>query len=443
MLSVLMDSYTILLKKVEKRDNIINYERKTKDMQNAQEQGKGSTYQAPSNETSTRRQIGKIENGSNKTFKKWNESLGMVTLFLGIVSTIAIAVIAVIRPLAIQGKDIEALKGDVKELDANYDDMNYKIDNLTDLVKEDHEIFLELAAIDTEGSTYNILFKDIYRIRTEEVKSEEYLASPSWEDGDVIASDAKGDIIYNPEDLYNKPIITSYLDGSNEVYFYGRFNENNHWNGKCILNTYNEDKLVSIFEGIYDDGELFSYKTASVSISDENDNGEIWLINNRIHQGEYDSGETWKYTKTNDFVKGFTLEDVKEKQILTCDKVLNSKNEKLLSYYKGNIANGLYNDETGNAYLVKYKMDGDVRYLYKGRMKEGKAHDDSGDAWEFSWGHADDGYHYHKGGFEDGKPINIKKDWNDPVEQEFINSVINPDKFNCPLTGLIELGNIN
>lgn len=306
--------------------------------------------------------------------------------------------------------------------------------------KDDHSSIIALESKVNETSAYNIVFKDGYNVKMQGEGEERYLAAPIWKDGNIIASDVNGDIIYKAEDLYNTPILTSYMEGDNEVYFYGKYNENNHWNGCCILNVYLGNKLLYIFEGIYDDGELFSYKRVSSEkiISEDNIEKEIWIINKRVVQDGYNSGETWSYEKSDDFIKGFTLDNVKEKQILAVDKFIDFKCEKLLSYYKGNTSNGTYNDKTGNAYLVTYKENGDVKRLYKGNFENGDSEDQTGNAWTLSWGNANDGYHYHNGEFKNGKPIDTKNDWKYPVDQEFINSIVNPEYFNCSLAGLIK-----
>lgn len=332
---------------------------------------------------------------------------------------------------------IEVLQNDAKEAKNSYKEIDKKIDELTDLVKSDHEIFLEIASLGTSETPYSIQLKDQYQVRVVEVENELYLSAPSWEGGTMIGNDFNGDTVYKSDDLYNKLIITSYLDGEKEVYFCGRFNENNHWNGKCILNVYEGDKLISIFEGVYDDGEIYSYKTVTVKKDDENKEEDIWLINDRINQGEYNSGETWKYTKTEEYIKSFTLEDVKEQQIATFEKFISTRNEKLLGYYKGNTSNGLYNDDTGNAYLEKYKSDGNLDFLYVGKMKNGYPHDNTKNAWSVAWGYANDGYYYYIGTFTNGNHGKPPKNWK-PMTQEEINEKVNPDDFEYPLTGLVD-----
>ncbi|MCM1057662.1 MAG: hypothetical protein NC517_08645 [Firmicutes bacterium] len=321
-------------------------------------------------------------------------------------------------------KEISSIKEEIRSTNNN-------IEELASLVDDDHEFFIQLASLGNYENAYKVVFQDTYNVKTETIKNEEYLAPPSWGNDDIIASDIEGDIIYRAEDLYDTLIITSYTEGNEETYFYGRFNENNHWNGKCVLNIYEGDKLVSIFEGIYDDGELFSYKAV---IEGKN---STWVVNDRKRQGNYNSGETWTYEKTKDFIKGFSPENVKDKQILTVEKFLTSQNERLMNYYKGNTSNNIYNDNTGNARYVKYSDNGDVEYLYVGKVENGKLTDQSGDAWSISWGYADDGYYYYNGPIKDGAYEKKPKDWH-PMTQEEIENKVDSDFFGCPLTGLID-----
>lgn len=108
---------------------------------------------------------------------------------------------------------------------------------------------------------------------------------------------------------------------------------------------------------------------------------------------------------------------------------------RLEGYYNGYTSNGRFNDESESAYLVKYNLNGEVRFLYVGAIKEGLPDDDSGNAWSVSWGYADDGYYYYKGVFSDGNHGETPPDWR-AMTQEEINAVVNPQNFACPLTGL-------
>lgn len=411
--------------------NIVSYEGKNRKM--ASTENTGSDNQQGQNENSQNEENLKKSSGKVLDFLK-----SISPLLAIVVGGIFPGIIWVISTLSEHNADINYIKEDfahiyedINEIDEKYDSLNSNIEKLAASVDDNREISIQLESLIQNESAYKIVFQDTYKIKIETIKNEEYLAQPSWKSEDIIASDVEGDIIYKAEDLYNVPILTSYMEGNNEIYFYGRFNESNHWNGKCILNVYNEDKLVSIFEGIYDDGMLFSYKRI-VEGKDSN-----WILNDRKRQGNYNSGETWTFEKTEDFIKGFNVESVKEKQILTIRKFLTSKSERLLSYYKGNTSNNLYNDTTGNAQYVKYKDNGDVDFLYVGDVVNGKLTDKSGKAWCISWGNAEDGYYFYQGQIINGHHQGTSKDLH-LMTPDVISDKVNPEYFNCPLTGLID-----
>lgn len=387
---------------IKKHNSIIDYERERKKMSGQSKKRSRSTssntavneqFKADDDLRGASEEKDKLVEGTISKLTK--DILSIVKTLFGIIAVIVGAAIYIVVNLTSHGKDIGYLEKQIADINSSVDGIekgNVEITNaikdLATLVKDDHEIFLQLSSIDFVEKAYNIVFKDAFQIKVETIANEEYLADPLWgEDDNGIAQDVDSDRIYSPEDLYNTPIITSYMKDGNEIFFYGRFDENNRWNGKCILNTYSGDKLVSIYEGIYDKGTLYSYKRVE-------DKGDYWLVNDRVYQGEYNSGETWKYVKTDDFVKSFSVKDVKEKQIMTVDDFLKSKEPELLSYYRGNTANGLYNDNTGSAYLVSYFEDGElqgaenqevIKTLYCGNFKDGVYNDDTGNAYLISY----------------------------------------------------------
>lgn len=426
---------------VKMRNNIVYYEERKK-MENTKRQNTDGNHIESEGQQSG--------NGAKKSknsgfLQSISENAKSLSVILGFAGTIAGFSLVFSR----QGNDIENLQNSVERIEGNIKESNDEsekgfgkleeaIDELSALVVNDHEIFLDLSSKETGEKAYSVVFKDAFQVKTETLYSEVYLAAPSWKEGEnAIACDTNSDdIIYSAEDLCNTPIVTSYMKDGNEVYFYGRYNENNHWNGKCILNVYNNDKLLYIFEGIYDDGDLFSYKRLD-------DKGDIWLVNDRIYQGEYNSGETWKYIKTEDFTKDFLMEEVKEKQIITVDRFLNSKEPELISYYRGNTANGVYDDDNGNAYLVLYFKNGElpgaegqrvIRTLYQGCFEKGTLCDHTGNAWYITR-EADTTYMFYEGSFsisddEKGRPDHIiEKENENFIGQDYIKDKLEEKRF--------------
>lgn len=271
---------------------------------------------------------------------------------------------------------------------------------------------------------------------------------PSEEDKNDIAdiSDIEDDIVIGTnresnkdetkKDIENKPFIIHYEENGEDVFFFGKYNENSQWDGKCIINRYKNSNLTSIMEAEYSKGELKRYQHVfrGTNFSDE----EIWYVSNREVEGNKNSGNTTTYYFYGDCKKDFDINTLEEEDMLSVDKFIKTIPSNMEGYYSGYTSDGSYNDDSGDAYLVKYKHNGTVRRLYKGKIENGVENDDTGEAWTLSWGIAEDGYHYHKGVFEEGDEKNTTDDWKNPVDQDFINSVVNPDDFNCPLTGLVD-----
>lgn len=62
------------------------------------------------------------------------------------------------------------------------------------------------------------------------------------------------------------------------------------------------------------------------------------------------------------------------------DNFVENQEKRMTQYYVGNTSDSKYNDDTGNAYLIKFDESGNVITLYTGRFRNGQLHDESGDA---------------------------------------------------------------
>lgn len=257
------------------------------------------------------------------------------------------------------------------------------------------------------------------------------LTRPMWQSNDIIAEDVETGEKYTAEQLVNERILLPYMINNQENYFYGQFNENNQWDGNCIINTYSNDKLVLIMEAEYDNGVLVSYKQVMQGMSKA---GKVWSIADRVHHETYNSGETWNYMY-EECLKEFGFEDVSEEDILSVDDFeLDIKRTSLLEgYYYGNTSEGFYNDKTDTAYIIKFSDDGYIRTLYKGRFKNGNFDDNTGNAWEivFDSSNSINRYFYYEGKFENGTRENNKE--LDYISQEEIDKIISGITFNCEL----------
>lgn len=236
------------------------------------------------------------------------------------------------------------------------------------------------------------------------------------------------------ESMENDPFIMQYEEKGEEVFFYGQFNEHSQWNGNCIINRYKNSKLKSVMEAFYNNGELESYQ--EIFIGTNLQNQKIWYVSNRVVENGRMSGETVTYFFYGDYEKRFNNETIRKEDILTINDFIVTIPSTVEGYYNGYTSDGKYNDESGNAYLIKYTPNGTVRYLYKGKIKNGYPNDDTGNAWSISLGYANDGYYYYKGIFKNGEHGKAPKNW-EPMTQEDIKDKVNPNDFAYPLTGLV------
>ena len=312
------------------------------------------------------------------------------------------------------------------------------------------EMFFELSSIKydigvLQGKTSDVVSiellpeGDLYNFIATAYKSDQtvYLSEGKNVDINVkqiIATDAKSGVPYTGEDLVNETILMSYTDeDGQEVLFKGKFDENGYWNENCIINKYKDGNLVMIMDAVYESGNLVNYEQIFPYTTLAGN--DVWVISRRAVEEESRSGETFMYFRKKPYIKDFNSASISDTDFINVSGFKNMIDLQIEGYYSGYTSNGKFNDDTGSAYLVKYKENGDVRFFYVGKIKDGLANDSTGNAWSLSWGYADDGYYYFKGTFHDGTH-DTPKNWK-PITQEEIDSLVNPDDFNCSLKGLL------
>lgn len=264
------------------------------------------------------------------------------------------------------------------------------------------------------------------------------LSNPLWEKDDIIAESIITGKKYTAEQLWNKKVLLpyKYYDKENghivENYFYGQFNENNHWHGNCIVNVYSKNILVAVLEAKYDDGKLLSYK----QIMQDNDKDfavGIWRLSKRTSHANYDSGKTFVYPYT-EIKQKFKFANVTKNNVLKVDTLQKEIEitSWLAKYYEGNTSNGTYNDNTGNAYYVKYSENGEVEKLYNGNFKNGHSEDDTGNAQEIGFDIYKNKYYYYQGNYREGFPT-VEINDSDYVTQKQIDKIVRNMNINCEI----------
>ena len=302
-------------------------------------------------------------------------------------------------------------------------------DGVTDVRETNSSLIAKVEAL--EGNFSEVFTISIKQNDLPIVESSYELENPTWDAEDIIASDLVSGEEYSAGFLAGKKLLVPYTNNGQEVVFFGQYNENNHWDKDCIINVYANDELILIMDAEYDDGELVTYQQVLAETLQTRQN--VWVVTEREHRADLNYGETWNYDRTEDYAKQFELDQVQMQDVVSAEDFIAEIATPVDSYYRGNTSNGIYNDNTGEAYLVRYHEDGTVKVLYKGCFTDGKFDDNTGEAWElvFDSSNGINKYFYYKGIFKKGNRANSKKI--DYVTREQIEQITEGMEFSCDM----------
>lgn len=283
-------------------------------------------------------------------------------------------------------------------------------------------------------SAYDSFLEIINRTYSSEQTILDTMGQNLWEDSSlVIGRDTENGVEYTINELTKESIVTAYIDKSTgeTVVFKGQYDKYNHWDGNCIINRYKDNKLVFIMDAIYISGELTKYKQA---FPYTNTSGvDLWLVSERTVEEYKNRGETWSYFKDSEYEKIIEVDSIKSSDVIDADSFRLMLSSKLEGYYNGYTSNGLYNDNTGQAYLVKYAREGYIRTLYVGKIENGYFEDESNNAW-YIVKSEDTDYMYYKGMFHNGSPVgNDESTFKNSISNEEIEKILQDNNFNTDL----------
>lgn len=232
-----------------------------------------------------------------------------------------------------------------------------------------------------------------------------------------IGTDSDGKV-YIAKNLIDQTILLTYNEDDKEIYFLGQYNKNYHWNGYCVINTYDADgKLNGINESNFDDGNRLDYESYYLS-----DKQNEWIYTDRDCKKETNEGISIRYKSNFSKQKNFTTTNVRVSDLIYIESMKEYDNKEILSYYMGKTSNGVYNDDSGNAYLVMYNSGGFVSVYYKGDFRDGYFEDEN--AIEIVLDESDNinKYFLYNGGFTRGK--RISDDGIKYITQDEINTIL-------------------
>lgn len=338
------------------------------------------------------------------------------------------------------GGTIWAMHGNVSKLEQQVSDLADNVgktqesvdkvrDDITSVKETNSSLIAKVEAL--EGNFSEVFTVSIKQNDLPIVESSYELENPTWDAEDIIASDLISGEEYSAGFLVGKKLLVPYTNNGQEVVFFGQYNENYHWDKDCIINVYANDELILIMDAEYDDGELVTYQQVLAETLQTRQ--DVWVVTEREHRADINYGETWNYDRTEDYAKQFELDQVQMQDVVSAEDFIAEIDTPVDSYYRGNTSNGIYNDNTGEAYLVRYNEDGTVKVLYKGCFTDGKFDDNTGEAWElvFDSSNGINKYFYYKGIFRKGNRANSKKI--DYVTREQIEQITEGMEFSCDM----------
>lgn len=296
--------------------------------------------------------------------------------------------------------------------------------------KGDNETVNKDDIIDREViyGSYTSIGKSAVQLKTNETTS--CLATPlKCKASDTILVERGTRKEYKAKQLVDQKILVTYMSDGQEVYFYGQYNDKNQWDKDCIINVYKANKLVMIHEANYKDGKLKKYR--QVFTFNTQREKLVWAISRRKHIDDGNIGSTWTYFFDKDVIKDFDFDSVKAEDILGVADFKKSKSLTMEGFYHGRTSGGGFNDDSMDAYMIKYKKDGTIRSFYTGIFEKGTYNDDSREAWHIVIDKAAKCYLWQQGYFSDGRidrdnilnqnPLHTEKKINDHIEHFNIN----------------------
>lgn len=237
---------------------------------------------------------------------------------------------------------------------------------------------------------------------------------------------------YTLDQLIDQKVLLYYTSNGEDVLFYGQFDDEGYYTGDCTTNIYENGNLKLITSANYSRGEILDFMKVFPTTTKAG--VDVWAISDRIVEQEHSSGETWYFIRNSAYHQTFELNSVTADDIISAQNFLENMDSALEGYYCGNTSNGQFNDETGDACLIKYFEDGTIRTLYVGQVKNGDFEDNTGNAWMI--GKKDiyqANYSYYKGPFSGGLSSTNSKYWINSVSQEWIDEYLQDMTFNCVL----------
>lgn len=349
----------------------------------------------------------------------------------GVISIVVTIALTAISASWIISGNITSLNKDVKSINTKLNTANSEIKEMKEYLYADGGVKDQLGELSNNMDSITELL-NITAIKAN-VTTEEYINSnvsvvgndisnstSSFSADTCIGTDSEGKA-YIAKDLIGQTILLTFDQGDKETYFLGQYNDKYHWDGYCVINTYTDGVLNGVSESNFDDGNRLNYESFYLS-----DNQGEWIYTDRDCKEDSNDGISIRYKLDYDKQKNFTLTNARASDIIYVENLASYDNKEVLSYYVGSTSDGVYNDNSGDAYLVRYNEDGFVNVFYKGCFQNGNFDDTN--AVEIVFDSSNDRYFLYQGAFVDGK--RTSDDGIEYVTQNEIDTILKENE--CP-----------
>lgn len=395
-----------------------------------------------SNSSSKKRNMNKVGDNKEKDSTSkfcWSDILKKALIYLPLIASIT-TIGSVLVSFGRISEKIDGFGSDIEEIRKSISDMRQEINDAS------KDVSALKARADATEKSLDMLNQTVFSYRPTIEFASKITMTYSGVDAPyysgIVTLGSATKIVYSKNipgqeytaaQLAEQPLFLPYVEDGKEVYFYGQVDENGCWDGHCIVNIYENDKLTLITDAQYDSGKLLSFQQA---FPDSLPNGDdIWSVSNRIMKDGFSEGETWRYFRDGDYTKEFTIDGATLFDILDVDTFKAEYADTEEGYYHGNISGGSYNDDTGRAYYVQYFRDGTVKTLYVGKFVQGNFDDMTGMAWMLGKKNETATYSYYNGTFKNGKATKDPNCWEEPLTIDRVCEIVAQSgmQFNCEL----------
>ena len=290
------------------------------------------------------------------------------------------------------GLELQRLSGVEERQDDKIDEIIQEVNGIDDLSEKYKDLEYSVQQLYQAVNPVTISASGIVVEEMKMIEGEEnHYSVHEFKIDTLIGKDDLGNE-YTAGDIIGEAVILSYEEDGKDIFFYGCLDDRLNWNGYCVFNIYQKGTLINISESVFLNGTRTKYKSLV------KDGSEIWIYNDRTCEVDMNSGTTSKLKMHFEKTKDFECEKMKYNDILYIDNVLKILAPQKLHFYSGCTKDGMYCDDTGEAYFISYFDDGSVKTLYQGCFKNGEFNDASGNAWYITKEKNTD-YMFYKGAF--------------------------------------------